>query len=161
MATKKLAPVGLVLRGLRASAGITQRAHAGAAGIPPAYLSKMETGLKKVPYGRIGKLISALGVGHQAATQARLAIFHGDGLLSESEMACLIAHHACWPVICLYKSHATFGKALERCGECGAQIACRPAGHECQNGCGSSTLRKTSSLTEVPEACPSPEEVAW
>lgn len=140
MAAKRLAPSGLVLRGLRAAVGITQQEHAAAIDIAPGSLSKIETGQRKVPYERLFEMIGILGVGTQAEAQARLAILHGDGLLTESEIACLLMHHGCWPLICLYKSHATFGELLGRCAKCDARITCRPEGHGCPHGCGSGGL---------------------
>lgn len=137
-ATKKLAPLGLVLRSMRAMAGVTQQAHAGAVGLGQGYLSKMENGEKRASYERLVELLTALEAGQvdrQGIVQARLAVLHGEGVLSEEELAALVAFHGCRPVICLYARHETYGERLPACPSCGEQLVCRPDGHRCPNGC--------------------------
>jgi transcriptional regulator with XRE-family HTH domain len=134
--TKRVNPLGQVMRGIRAVVGVTQASHAEAAGIVPAYLSRLESGEKKTSHRRLLELLAALRLGRQDETQARLAILHGDGLLTAGELAVLVAYNGCRPVICLYKSHATYGDQLETCPTCGRQVLCRPEGHECPNTCG-------------------------
>ena len=57
---RKLAPSGLVIRGLRSAVGITQQGHAEALDTSPGSLSKIETGQKTVPYERLFEMIAVL-----------------------------------------------------------------------------------------------------
>ena len=134
--TKSLCPLGQVLRGIRAATGVTQATHAEALGIGPTYLSRLESGSKKASYERVVEIIAALRLCPQVETQARLAILHGDGNLEQDELAVLVAYHGCRTVICLYKTHSSYGEPLDACPTCVQQMLCRPEGHRCPNGCG-------------------------
>jgi len=134
--TKRLCPLGLVLRGMRAVAGVTQASHAGALGMDATSLSRLERGLTKATNDRVVELLAALRLCRHVETQARFAILHGDGILTEDDIVMLLAHHGCRTVICLYKSHSTYGDPLGNCSTCGQQMLCRPEGHRCPNACG-------------------------
>ena len=124
------------MRGIRAATGVTQASHAGLLGVGPTYLSRLESGSKKTSYERAGEIIAALRLCPHVEKQARLAILHGEGILTEDDLAMLVAYHGCRTVICLYKTHSSYGEPLDACPTCAQQMLCRPEGHRCPNRCG-------------------------